>query len=136
MSQPPPSLPSQPDPALPRRPNHDFDRRTLLLFALGLGCVAILILLRAAGWVIPFSIPYRDMAPALSPGDHIFMEGLSFLVRKPRRGEIVVFRNNVPGLGLAFRVKRIAGLPGEHLRIVDGRLYINDNLVVLTNASG
>ena len=78
------------------------------------------------------------MSPAISAGDHVMMEGLSFLVRKPRRGDIVVFKAD----GLAslpsgtLYLKRVAGEPGDRLRIADGNLYINDKHVALSNALG
>jgi signal peptidase I len=78
------------------------------------------------------------MSPAVSSGDHVFMEGISFLFRPPRRGDIVVFRTE----GIAsvpdgtFFVKRIAGQPGEHVQIGDGDLLVNEKRVVLSNAMG
>jgi signal peptidase I len=35
-----------------------------------------------------------------------------------------------------FYVKRVAGEPGTHVRISDGRLYINEQQVTLSNAAG
>jgi len=65
-------------------------------------------------------------------------EGMTFLVRKPRRGEIVVFRTDgVASLPPAqLYVKRVAGEPGDHLRISEGKLFINDKQVSLSNAVG
>ena len=66
------------------------------------------------------------------------MEGFTFVARKPRRGDIVVFKSD----GIAslpageVYVKRIAGQPGEHVRIAEGKLFINERLVALSNASG
>jgi signal peptidase I len=78
------------------------------------------------------------MVPTVSPGDHIIVEGFTFLKRKPRRGDIVVFRSDgiaalQPG---TLYDKRIIGEPGEHLRISDGKLYINEVRVVITNKTG
>jgi signal peptidase I len=33
-------------------------------------------------------------------------------------------------------VKRVAGEPGEHIRITEGKLYVNDVLTVISNAAG
>lgn len=78
------------------------------------------------------------MSPAVSPGDQVFMEGLSYLARKPRRGEIAVF--NTKGIAMLpqdqIYLKRIVGEPGDHLRISDGKAYINDKKMVLSNAAG
>lgn len=102
----------------------------LLGVALGLLCLL--------GLVRPFSVPTGAMTPAVSAGDHVIMEGFSLLVRKPRKGDIVVFKTD--GVGqlppATFYVKRVAGEPGDRLRIVDGKLYINDNHVALRNSAG
>jgi signal peptidase I len=78
------------------------------------------------------------MAPTVSPGDHVLMEGLTFLARKPRRGDVAVFKTDgIARLPAAtIYVKRIVGEPGDRLRISDGKLYINDKLVALSNAAG
>ena len=110
----------------------------LVVCAFGGVCIAILIALRIFGLLYPFYIPTASMAPAVSPGDHVIMEGLTFLKRKPHRGEIIVFNSDgISSLEPGTKYdKRILGEPGEHLRISDGKLYINDSLVVITNVGG
>jgi len=96
------------------------------------------ILLRLCNLLRPFSIPTGAMTPALSPGDHIMVEGFSFLFDKPHRGEIVVFKTaGIESLPQdQIYVKRIAGEPGEHVRISDGKLFINEKPVSLSNELG
>lgn len=66
------------------------------------------------------------------------MEGVSTLLTKPRRGDIVVFKTD----GIAtlppatFYVKRVAGEPGEHLTISNGNLYVNGKHITLSNVVG
>jgi signal peptidase I len=109
-----------------------------ILIAVPALVVGVLIVLRVCGLVRPFSVPTGAMTPAVSPGDHIIMEGVTFLSRQPRRGDIVVFKSD--GIGLVppgtFYVKRVAGEPGDHLRISEGKLFINDKQVSLSNAVG
>lgn len=78
------------------------------------------------------------MTPAVSPGDHIMVEGFTFLARKPRRGDLAAFRTDgIAALPAAnIYIKRVAGEPGDRLRIADGKLYINDKHVALSNAVG
>jgi len=98
----------------------------------------VVVLLRLFGLIRPFFVPTGAMTPALSPGDHFMMERFTFLVRKPQRGDMIVFRTD----GIAslpadtLYIKRVAGEPGERLRISDGKLYVNDTHVALRNASG
>jgi signal peptidase I len=78
------------------------------------------------------------MTPAVSAGDHVMMEGMTFLARKPRRGDVVVFKTDgIVSLPSAqIYVKRVAGEPGDQLRISDGKLYVNGQHVALSNATG
>ena len=66
------------------------------------------------------------------------MEGLTFLSRKPRRGDVVVFKTDgIAALPPAtFYVKRIAGEPRDRLRISSGKLYVNDQQVAINNKTG
>lgn len=94
--------------------------------------------IRALGFLRPFSVPTGSMTPAISPGDHVMMEGFTFLVRKPQRGEIVVFKTDGIPLLPAGQIyeKRLVGLPGERIRISDGKLYVDDRLTSLSNSKG
>ena len=78
------------------------------------------------------------MAPAIEKGNHVLMEGMTYLRRAPRRGDVVVFRTE--GIDLAqpdtVYVKRVVGEPGDRLLLSDGKLFINDQLMVLTNVAG
>ena len=103
------------------------------------GCLmSTLILLRLCNLVRPFSMPTESMTPAVSPGDHILVEGFTFLFGKPHRGDIVVFRTaGIESLPQdQIYIKRIAGEPGEHVRISDGKLFINEKPVSLSNELG
>lgn len=48
----------------------------------------------------------------------------------PERGDIVVFRHPVTGQDF---IKRLIGLPGDRIQMQDGRLYINDAAVEVTD---
>ena len=58
-------------------------------------------------------------------GDHLFVERLSYRFGKPKRGDIVVFRTK--GIETlppnTFYIKRVAGLPGERIRIEPPRRW-------------
>ncbi len=49
----------------------------------------------------------------------------------PERGDIVVFRHPVTGLDF---IKRLIGLPGDRIQMIDGRLHINDEAVQVEDA--
>ena len=66
--------------------------------------------------VAPFSIPSRSMQPLLLPGDQLFAARWG----QPDRGDVVIFR-----VGATKYIKRLIGLPGEHVQMVHGRLVLN-----------
>ena len=69
----------------------------------------------------------------LSLGDHLFVDRLSVNLTGLKRGDVVVFNteNIVAGDGTPlmkisgfYYIKRLAGLPGDTLRITDGQLWV------------
>jgi len=82
-------------------------------------------------FVHPFKVPTGAMSPSIIPGDHLFAERLSYRFGKPKRGDIVVFRTKgIESLPSdKFYIKRIAGLPGDRIRIEPPFLIVNDQKV-------
>src|SRR5881394_674289 len=65
---------------------------------------------------------------AVDTGDQVFVDKFSYNFVKPHRGDVFVFRTkNIPDIGdqTQFYIKRLAGLPGDSLRIEPPKLYIN-----------
>ncbi len=96
----------------------------------------------------PFYIPSGSMEPTLQIGDVLlgtkFAYGYSrwsmpyglgpssqtrFLGKLPRRGDVVIFR--LPRDTKTTLIKRVIGLPGDHVQMVHGRLVINGQMVPL-----
>src|ERR1017187_1449437 len=72
---------------------------------------------------------------AVDTGDQVFVDKFSYNFVKPHRGDVFVFRtNNILGIredpetGAPFYIKRLAGLPGDVLRIDPPLLYANGKL--------
>ena len=84
-----------------------------------------------------FEIPSKSMVETLLVGDHVFVDRIAFAptthwmgpllpYHDIRRGDIVVFLSpSEPGL---YVVKRIRGVPGDRIRLHDGKLYVNGEL--------
>ena len=65
----------------------------------------------------------HSMETTLYDGDNLWVDKLSYRFRDPKRYEIVVFpfkyKENT------YYIKRIIGLPGETVQIVENQVYIN-----------
>jgi signal peptidase I len=114
------------------KPKHSWIPRLFLALAFVGGLVLVsLVFLRLTGHIRPFKVPTNGMKPALQSGDQFFMDGLTYVFREPRRHEILVFTTaGVAGTGAETRpapifIQRVAGLPGDRLKIRNGELYVN-----------
>ena len=65
----------------------------------------------------------NSMQPTLQNEDNLIVDKLSYRFRAPKRFEVVVFPYR--GMENTYYIKRIIGLPGETVQIVDGFIYIN-----------
>ena len=92
----------------------------------------------------PFNIPSGSLVPTLLVGDYLFVSKYSYGYSKhsfpfspdffqgrvfgasPKRGDIVVFK--LPRDGQTDYIKRVIGLPGDKIQMIDGRLYVNGKL--------
>ena len=98
--------------------------------------VDILVLLSLA-WFIVYSffslyrVSGHSMEPALSTGDTVLIDELSYRFMKPKRMDIVLFQR----ADKSYNMKRIVGLPGENVIIQNGRIYINGELLETTKIS-
>ena len=100
----------------------------------------------------PFNIPSGSMKPNLLVGDFIFVskwsygyskhslpfsldlipDSLGFFPKKilskiPKRGDVAVFKT--PQDNRTDYIKRVIGLPGDKIKIINGEIIINDNKI-------
>ena len=69
-----------------------------------------------------------SMEPALSNGQEILINRFIYKLSSPKRGDVVVFLPN-GNQNTHFYVKRIIALPGETIQILNGRVYIDGELL-------
>jgi signal peptidase I len=98
--------------------------------------VTVILALFGTSFVVQaFKIPSQSMERTLLVGDHLLVNKFIFggrgqwydkflPYRALQRGDIIVFK--YPYQDHPHFVKRVIGLPGDHLKIVDQQVYIND----------
>lgn len=93
----------------------------------------------------PFNIPSSSMKPNLLIGDYLFVSKYSYgysrysfpfglplydnreTATKPQRGDVIVFK--LPTDNRTDYIKRLIGLPGDRIQVIDGRLFINGEML-------
>jgi signal peptidase I len=93
----------------------------------------------------PFNIPSGSMIPTLLIGDYVFVSKYAYgysnysipfgpdlfsgriMASAPKRGDVVVFK--LPRDNETDYIKRVIGLPGDRVQMIEGRLYINGVIV-------
>jgi signal peptidase I len=110
------------------------DRTTFSEYLESLLVTVILALFGTTFVVQAFKIPSASMETTLLIGDHLLVNKFIFgghgawyekilPYRAIKRGDIIVFK--YPFLDHPHYVKRVIGLPGDHLKLVDQQVYIN-----------
>jgi signal peptidase I len=68
-------------------------------------------------------VPSGSMENTIMTGDRVIGSRLSYHFEDPERGDIVIFR--FPDNESIYYVKRIIGMPGDTVDIIDGQVYLN-----------
>lgn len=85
--------------------------------------IAVLAVVLIRSYLIqPFLVSGKSMEPSFSDGDYLLIDELTYRLRAPRRGEVVVFAHDAE----TFYIKRIVGLPGEIVAIRGGKIRIGN----------
>jgi signal peptidase I len=120
---------------LKRRRRHTPKEPLAIQYARSLFPVILIVLVVRSFVIEPFRIPSASMMPGLVDGDFIFVNKFSYGLRlpvlnskilatgQPQRGDVVVFR--LPSDPSVHYIKRLIGLPGDHIVVRDNTLFIN-----------
>lgn len=68
-------------------------------------------------------IPSSSMESTIMVGDRVIGLRFAYWFSEPERGDIVIFR--YPDNEEKIYIKRVIGLPGETVEIIDGKVYID-----------
>ena len=99
----------------------------------------------------PFYIPSTSMEPNLLVGDRLFVSKYSygysrhslpfspkitnkrFFTKKPERGDVIVFKT--PADNRTDYIKRLIGLPGDEIQMLNGDLFLNKKKIHKTKVN-
>lgn len=84
--------------------------------------VAVLLIAASRFLLVPVRAHGISMLPTYEEGQFIFVNRLAYRFSPVKRGDVVAITMKGEG---AVLVKRIVGLPGESVRIVNGQVFIN-----------
>lgn len=89
---------------------------------------AVIIALVLNNFIIANSrVPTGSMENTIMSKSRVIGSRLSYLTSDPERGDVVIFHFPDDPTGKIYYVKRVIGLPGETVSVVDGKVYINDS---------
>lgn len=70
----------------------------------------------------PFYVQGQSMESTFFPKEYLIIDELTYRFREPHRGDVIVF--HAPTEPGDFYLKRIIGLPGERVKVDDGKVVI------------
>ncbi len=84
--------------------------------------------------LVVFTIEQTDvigssMETTLQDGDTVLINKLAYIKNSPKRYDVIVFKKSGSGHQF-YNIKRIIGLPGETIQILDGEIYINGEMLI------
>ena len=86
--------------------------------------IVIIVFLIKRFIVTPIRVNQNSMNDTLYNKDIMLLDKISYRFTSIKRFEIVVINKNNE-----YLIKRVIGLPGENIKYVDDKLYVNDKLV-------
>lgn len=92
------------------------------LFYCGVAVFLAFVLVFSVGMKI--SMVGVSMEPALYNGQEVLINRFIYKITSPKRGDVIAFLPN-GNQNSYYYLKRIVGLPGESIQIIDGYVYIN-----------
>ena len=94
-----------------------------------MGWIIYIVIIVGLAWLIITFVGQRtqvsgsSMETTLSDGDQLIVDKISYRFRDPKRYDIVVFPYQYEEN--TYYIKRIIGLPGETVQVIDGYVYID-----------
>lgn len=93
----------------------------VIVFAIGIFFFIYLLVMR------PHKIDGQSMMPNFPDREYLLTEKVTYYLRNPERGDVVIF--TPPNNKLDEYIKRVIAVPGETIKLVGGRIYINGKIL-------
>lgn len=89
--------------------------------------IALLIAFVITQFVKPTIVKQSSMEPNFHDKDYLFVSKQAYKFKEPQRGDVVVFDSSLTDAdgNDKLLIKRIIGMPGEELDIIDEKVYID-----------
>jgi len=100
-------------------------KKELLSWLRVLASSILLALIITNFFIVNASVLTGSMENTIMTGDRVLGSRLSYIRNGPERYDVVIFRYPDSDENINY-VKRIIGLPGEKVQIIDGMVYIDD----------
>jgi len=71
----------------------------------------------------PFIVEGQSMEPNFENNNYLITEKVSYRLHAPQRGDIIIF--HPPGDDEINYIKRVIGVPGDHIQIKSGSVLVN-----------
>jgi signal peptidase I len=75
----------------------------------------------------PHKIKGDSMQPNYPDGEFLLADKITYRLREPKRGDVVVFK--APISPDEEYIKRVVAVPGEVVKVLEGKVYINGKLL-------
>ena len=115
-----------------RRVNMNEKLKELLEYIIILIVVIAIVWFVDSYFIVNARIPSESMENTIMAGDRIIGNRLSYKTSIPKRFDKIIFR--YPDDEKQLFIKRIIGLPGEKVMIIDGKVYINSDPLPLDDS--
>jgi len=104
----------------------NFQKESFLVEMIKTLVLAVLVVLPIRYFLFqPFFVQGSSMYPNFEDGDYLIVDEVTYRLRDPQRGEVIIFK--YPKDTSQLYIKRIIGLPGESIEIKDNEIIIANN---------
>ena len=78
-----------------------------------------------------------SMTPTLQNGETVLIDKITYLIKKPKRNDLIAFKHTDASNKEMSVVKRIIGIPGDKIEMIDHIIHVNDKkLDLVISVSG